>query len=141
MSRYAASSRSKIAAQSPSFVREILIILLAAIVLGNLIALVSGDRLSLVSTAEASSSVTDISHEITNVSYRLSPANPTQIDGVSFDISTTGGEAPTEVSVELVSSSGRWFTCSSHNGGSTWECPVYGLSAQAVNTVNVQAGQ
>jgi hypothetical protein len=49
-------------------------------------------------------------YAVTNVSYVLHAANPTQLAAVSFDV--IGVARPAAVRVQLVSSSAVWYACS-----------------------------
>ncbi len=80
-------------------------------------------------------------YTIGNVKYTLD-ANPLNIASVSFTVApdVATNPAPTTVKAKLVSSGTSYFDCTNPSG-TTWSCPVTGVTVLAANELRVIAAQ
>ncbi len=112
-----------------SFAMIILVLILAAAVYGFAAA-----NTVPATTYAGYGSGTISGYTITNVSYRLDSASPTNIDQVSFTISPTSA---TSVYVALVTN-GTWYSCANSSGSVT--CAVT-VAASAADSLQISAAE
>ena len=73
-------------------------------------------------------------YTVTGVAYTLNATTPTTLDQVSFDL----GAAATQVKVQLVATTGTWYTCTLDTG-TVWECDTTGLTVSTIDQLRVIA--
>jgi len=73
-------------------------------------------------------------YTVTSVAYTLNATTPTTLDMVSFDV----GAAATQVKVQLVATTGTWYTCALDTG-TVWECDTTGLTVSTIDQLRVIA--
>lgn len=73
-------------------------------------------------------------YTVTNVAYTLNSSNPSTLDSVAFDV----GAAATVVKVQLVATTGSWYSCTLSTG-TVWECDTTGLSVASIDQLRVVA--
>jgi hypothetical protein len=78
-------------------------------------------------------------YTISNISYALNAATPSNIDSVSFDVTPTAGAgAASTVYVQL--NGATWDSCA-NTGGNTWSCNLTGVTALAAANLRVVAAE
>ena len=73
-------------------------------------------------------------YTVTGVAYTLNAPTPPTLDMVSFDV----GAAATQVKVQLVATTGTWYTCTLDTG-TVWECDTTGLTVSTIDQLRVIA--
>ena len=73
-------------------------------------------------------------YTVTAVAYTLNGTDPSTLDSVAFDV----GAAATQVEVQLVATTGSWYTCVLGTG-TTWSCDTTGLTVSTIDQLRVVA--
>lgn len=73
-------------------------------------------------------------YTVTSVAYTLNGTDPTTLDSVAFDL----GAAAVQVKVQLVATTGTWYTCT-NTSGTLWSCDTTGLTVSSINQLRVVA--
>lgn len=71
--------------------------------------------------------------DVTNISWDIDDLDPTQYEGVTFDISPAAAEVFARVD------GGPWATCADLGGGTSWDCTLSGAVVSA-SSLQVVAG-
>jgi hypothetical protein len=75
-------------------------------------------------------------YTVTAVEYTLNGTDPSTLDSVAFDL---GAAAATgQVKVQLVATTGDWYTCT-HGTGFVWSCDTTGLTVSSIDQLRVIA--
>lgn len=73
-------------------------------------------------------------YTVTSVVYTLNGTDPSKLDSVAFDV----GAAASQVEVQLVATTGSWYTCTLGTG-TTWSCATTGLDVSTIDQLRVVA--
>ncbi len=73
-------------------------------------------------------------YTITSVEYTLNGTDPSTLDSVSFDV----GAAAAQVEVQLVATTGSWYSCTLGTG-TVWSCTTTGLDVSTIDQLRVVA--
>ena len=74
-------------------------------------------------------------YTVTNVVYTLNTANPATLDSVSFDL----GAAAVQANVQLVATTGTWYTCTEVGVTTVWTCDTTGFLISTADQLRVTA--
>lgn len=73
-------------------------------------------------------------YTVTSVVYNLNGSDPSTLDSVAFDL----GAAAAQVQVQLVATTGSWYTCT-NTSGTVWDCDTTGLNVSTIDQLRVIA--
>lgn len=76
-------------------------------------------------------------YTVTSVVYTLNGTDPSTLDSVEFDL---GAAAATgKVKVQLVATTGNWYTCTQVGVTTVWTCSTTGLDVSTIDQLRVVA--
>lgn len=74
-------------------------------------------------------------YTVTAVEYTLNGTDPSTLDSVAFDV----GAAAVQVEVQLVATTGSWYTCTQVGVTTVWTCTTTGLDVSTIDQLRVVA--
>ena len=74
-------------------------------------------------------------YTITNVVYNLNATDPSTLDSVNFDV----GAAATQVKIQLVATTGSFYTCTEVGVTTVWTCDTTGFAISTADQLRVIA--
>lgn len=103
-------------------IRELVLILCAGFLLGNLFAFFNGGlpQAQAASTASIGSEYSSL--RASEIHYTMDPSDPSHLKEIQFGVQTTDGSQPEVLWIKLSGSSDRSLPCRSNPGGHFWTC-------------------
>lgn len=117
--------------------RSILIVMLALILAAAIYGFAAANVVPETGAGDGSGTISG--YTVSNIDYTLDGADPSQITGVTFDVTSTTGSAGAPSEVHITLNGGSWVSCSGPTGNN-WSCTVSVtvLSASSLRVVAVE---
>jgi len=118
--------------------RIFILVLLALVMAASTYAFAAANTVPTSSAGDGQGAISG--YTISNIHYTLDAANPALLSSVAFTVTpAAGASAPATVTVQFAAG-GAWSTCT-NTAGTSWSCPVTGITALAAENLRVVAAQ